>query len=124
MKTTEQTFDLYIAAAMTATTEEAYQKNAESIKKFIAAILKQQEGQSNIFFAGNEIDSLSDLTYSKEDTAAHVTLDLEQVKAHNNFILIYPEKVASSTLVEAGWALAYKKTVCLSVKPLMTFHIS
>lgn len=65
-----------------------------------------------MFFAGQEISSFKD--FDSEDLS--IVEDYTALKNSDNFILIYPQKIATSALVELGWAMVMKKPIIIFSK--------
>jgi pimeloyl-ACP methyl ester carboxylesterase len=97
--------DVFLAMAMAGVdTEEKYQSyrnEALAIEKW----LREHCGFRSVFYAGQ------DLKTKKEFEAEDFSLsnDLTELRASKYFMLVYPEKIASSVLFEAGLALALGK---------------
>lgn len=102
---TDYKYDLFIASPMAAyDTNEQYQKDRQNILNISIAFQKKFNFKS-IFYAGKAILSMEDFEY--EDSS--VKDNLTALKQSKYFVLIYPEALLSSVLVEAGWALALDK---------------
>jgi hypothetical protein len=72
--------------------------------KKLAQFLRELYG-CKVFLAGDSYNTKSDFMPS----SVVVPDDLQELKNASRFIMVYPEKVISSCLVEAGWALAEGK---------------
>ena len=66
----------------------------------------------DVYYAGKDIDSQSKFS----DVTLALNADLNALDKSDVFLLYYPVKVASSVLVEAGYALARKKPMILLPK--------
>jgi pimeloyl-ACP methyl ester carboxylesterase len=97
--------DVFLATAMAALdTEEQYQSYRKEALE-IAECLKDTCGFRSIFYAG------ANLKTKNEFEAADFSLseDLEALRRSKYFLLVYPERIVSSVLFEAGLALALGK---------------
>jgi hypothetical protein len=74
--------------------------------------IKQSCAFSNVFYAGQEIDSFKN--FESEDLS--VAQDYNALKNSENFILIYPKKLATSALIELGWAMVMNKPIVIFTK--------
>lgn len=95
-------WDVFLAAPMAACAdEESYQRERDSALRVLAA-LRTHCGYRRIYFAGEHLETL------EEFEAADVSLseDLEALRQSRYFVLLYPEKLVTSALAEAGAALA------------------
>jgi hypothetical protein len=97
--------DVFLAAVMAGHESDAqYRANRESVLA-LKRTLEQSNGCNSVFYAGTKIASKEGF----DDDALSLNIDLQEMRASRNFILYYPEKVASSVLFEAGWALVLGK---------------
>jgi hypothetical protein len=90
-------------------------KDYEESRKIILDLidhLKKQHTFSDIYYAGSQISSRSQFT--SHNLAMKV--DLDALRRSALFILLYPEKLISSVLVEAGYAMACRTPMLLMVK--------
>jgi pimeloyl-ACP methyl ester carboxylesterase len=97
--------DVFLATAMASLdTEEQYQLYRKEALE-IAAFLKDTCGFRSIFYAG------TDLKTKSEFEAADFSLseDLEELRRSKYFMMVYPERIVSSVLFEAGLAIALGK---------------
>ena len=98
------TWDVFLAAPMAALTDEDFERDLQKIKA-IKTALEERCNFKRVFFAGTNMKTKSDF-----DTAdISIGLDLDALKESEKFIMIYPDKIVSSVLVEAGIALALGK---------------
>lgn len=89
-------------------TEEDYAKYKNLIKEVIACV-KERDKNLNIFC---EITNIQDI--SEYDSPANsVIKDFEHIQKSENFILLYPQKVVSSALIELGYALSKGKNILI-----------
>lgn len=86
--------------------DQKYKKFREELIKFVNE-LDSMFGASNIFTALREVKNYD----SYDSPEQSVVKDLEGIEQSDIFILIYPQKVASSALVELGYALALNKLI-------------
>jgi len=105
-------YDLFVSAPMAAfDTEEEYKSSRESIFSMVRGIKKHCKFES-VFYAGEEISSFKE--FDSEDLS--ITKDYEAVCNSKYFLLIYPQKIASSALIELGWAMVLNKRIIIFVK--------
>jgi hypothetical protein len=97
-------WDVFLAAPMAALPSNDFEYEMKRIKE-IKAILEVKFNFRRVFFAGSNMKTVKD--FETEDLS--IDMDLEALKKSRMFILIYPEKVVSSVLLEAGIALALGK---------------
>ena len=99
------TYDVFLAAVMAGHEGDAeYQKNREAVLALID-VLKEKCGCTSVFYAGTTMPSKKQF----DPKALALQIDLDAMRESKNFILYYPEKIASSVLYEAGWALMLGK---------------
>jgi nucleoside 2-deoxyribosyltransferase len=101
--------NIFIAAPMSAD-EETFNSTREKIIELKEYLMEIYD--TDVYFAGTEYKKEIGFTYAY--TAAEV--DLKKLNECGRFLLIHPAKVASSTLVELGWALAQGKSCVLFYK--------
>lgn len=105
-------YDLFVSVPMAAFDESyEYEKFRASILDAIRGI-KKSCSFSNVFFAGQEISSFKD--FESEDLS--IVEDYTALKNSSNFVLIYPQKLATSALIELGWAMVMKKPIIIFAK--------
>ncbi len=97
-------WDVFLAAPMAALTDEDFEKDLIKIKA-IKTALEERCNFKRVFFAGTNMKTKSD--FDAADLS--IGIDLDALKESEKFILIYPDKIVSSVLVEAGIALALGK---------------
>jgi hypothetical protein len=97
-------YDVFLSCPMAgARTEERYQGlRAEALQ--VVDCLERECGLT-AFFAGRDVPSRD--AFDEPDYS--VVVDVEALKKSRYFLLLYPEKLVSSVLVEAGIALALGK---------------
>ena len=101
----EYLHDVFISSPMAAYNDN---KKYQLDRSKILDIIKVFEDKCNfksIVYAGRDISSI----YDFEAPDISVKDDLRLMKDSKYFVLIYPEKITSSVIFEAGWALALKK---------------
>lgn len=98
-------YDVFVAAAMAGHKgDDKYQENRDAVLQLIE-VLKAKCGCPNVFYAGTTIASKQEF----DPNALALKLDLDAMRDSRNFIMYYPERIASSVLYEAGWALMLGK---------------
>jgi len=111
-KVTSGKYDLFVSTPMAAFgTSGEYEKFREATLDTIRGI-KRSCAFSDVFFAGQEISSFKE--FESEDLS--VVQDYAALKNSTNFILIYPQKLATSALIELGWAMVMKKPIIIFAK--------
>ena len=83
-------------------TDEDYKKDRDVMLK-LKKYLEEQKNVS-IYYAGEHIKS--SISFENELVGNN---DFEAIESSRCFIMFYPERIVSSVLVEAGYALAFKK---------------
>lgn len=104
-------YDLFVAAPM------ASLPNAEYIamRQVVMDTIKHLEHTTRfprIYFAGRQIETLQDVDPAFIGTRN----DLEALRSSRHFLLIYPQAIVTSCLVEAGYAIAMEKPSFYFVK--------
>lgn len=97
--------DVFIAAAMAGHEGDKQYQASRKVVLDLKATLEASNGCRSVFYAGANIVSSKKF----DDEALALDFDLRKMRASKNFILYYPEKIASSVLFEAGWALVLGK---------------
>jgi hypothetical protein len=97
--------DLFVSSPMAAFAQDSDFKIDRTRILDLITCFKKELRFKTIFYAGAEITSLTD--FDAEDLSAKD--DMDALLGSKYFVLIYPEKLVSSVLVEAGAAIAYKK---------------
>ncbi|MDE2366095.1 MAG: toll/interleukin-1 receptor domain-containing protein [Betaproteobacteria bacterium] len=98
------TYDIFLSTPMAAYSSDAeYQADRAQYKKLFDS-LKQGCGLS-VYWAAEKIESMSDF----DALDVSVLDDLKALPQSRYFVLIYPRKLASSVLFEAGYALAINR---------------
>jgi nucleoside 2-deoxyribosyltransferase len=103
---------VFFAAPMSSFgSNDDYQQSREAILD-VAEHLSKQHRFSSVYYAGSSISSQAHFTSNN----LAMQVDLQALREANLFILLYPARLLSSVLVEAGYAMAYKKPMLLMVK--------
>lgn len=100
---------IFIATPMSANVQlfEELRMDVIELQKLLGEIF-----QTSVYYAGREYDPEVGFTHA----LTAIEIDLKKLREADRFILIHPEKVASSTLVELGWALAESKSCVIFYK--------
>lgn len=104
-------YDVFIASPMAALADKAAYKAQRDEVTAIKNALRASSGISKIYDAG---DKIQEGKWDPNDAAAED--DLEALRHSRNFLLIYPERIASSVLFEAGYALGMGKPAVYVVR--------
>jgi hypothetical protein len=95
-------YDVFLAAPMAGIeTDEEYQA-IRSLCLEVLALMRSHCGVATYYFVGEKLETKAQ--FESFDVAAE--MDFDAIGASRDFVLIYPRKVASSVLAEAGFALA------------------
>ena len=95
-------YDVFLSSPMSAfETDEDYKKDRDVMLK-LKKYLEEQKNVS-IYYAGEHIKS--SISFENELVGNN---DFEAIESSRCFIMFYPERIVSSVLVEAGYALALK----------------
>ena len=105
-------YDLFVSAPMASfNTDGEFQASRNAVFDIVRNIKKQCKFDS-VFYAGDEIESQKD--FESEDLS--VVEDYDACFRSKYFVLIYPLKIATSALIELGWAMALKKPIIIFAK--------
>jgi pimeloyl-ACP methyl ester carboxylesterase len=97
-------YDVFLAAAMAGhSTDAEYEQSRAEVLELID-ILETQCG-CKVFYAGRTLKTKAQF----EPKVLALNDDLDALRASRNFIFYYPERVVSSVIYEAGWALILGK---------------
>lgn len=97
--------DVFLSSPMAAFgSDSEYKQDRQRVFMVIEA-LKQECRFDSIVYAGNKIESIAD--FDAADMS--INQDFQALVESRYFVMLYPRKIASSVLVEAGWALALRK---------------
>jgi len=99
------TYDVFLAAAMAGHKGEAEYTESRDAVLALIEVLKEKCGCTSVFYAGMTMPTMKD--FDPKALALH--LDLRAMRASRYFILYYPQRIPSSVLYEAGWALILGK---------------
>lgn len=94
-------FDVFVSAPMSSLKGSKYRKFRSSLDDALSALAEKSD-LSRYYFAGDMFGDISDF----DDKLVGTERDLRALGNSDRFLLILPEKLASSSLVEAGFALA------------------
>lgn len=98
-------YDVFISSAMAGLrTEEDYQKYRNEALH-LEEVLKYKCNFKSIFYAGRDIKTKAEF----EAQSISLEEDFYSLRDSRYFLLLYPEKIVSSVLFEAGWAIALGK---------------
>jgi hypothetical protein len=100
---TAEPFDVFLASPMDGLGEE-YEDQRNSILD-VVRLLRQIPGRDRVYYAGENLPTRED--YDDEGIALRDCL--RNLRAARFFLLIYPRRVASSVILEAGFALMLAK---------------
>lgn len=103
-------FDAFVSAPMASVDDEAYREMRETVSAIVGD-LKKHANMASVYYAGEEIETQADFD---ADVLA-IKADFEKIRASRSFILLYPARIASSALIEVGFALALGKPVVIAV---------
>ncbi len=105
-------FDVFISAPMAAFTDKkSFEDNNKDVLRVIEA-LRNSSPSARVFYAGQGIKTMDD--FEPADTS--LDKDFRAVLQSRSFVMIYPQKLASGVLVEAGFALGAGKPSYYFVK--------
>jgi nucleoside 2-deoxyribosyltransferase len=109
----EYEYDVFLSSPMAAfPSDDSYVEERKKMLDFMGA-LRTYCQLNRIFYAGLDLESQSEFSGDEVLAAKH---DFEAIKKSRYFILIYPQRLASSVLVEVGYALALNKPSIYFVK--------
>jgi hypothetical protein len=94
-------FNVFVSAPMSSLGAEGY----EAFRRNMDPVLQALAGSSALnryYFAGNAFGDVAQF----DDQLVGTKRDLSALASSDRFLMIYPERLVSSTLVEAGFALA------------------
>ncbi len=95
-------YDVFLAAPMSAySNDREYREGRDEVLALIEA-LKAKFGFREVYFAGQDVASVE--RFSSNDAA--LAQDMAALRASRAFCLLYPARLASSVLVEVGYAMA------------------
>jgi len=98
---TKTKYDVFLSSPMAAfVNDDLFQKDRKAMLEIVDAM--RDECGFSVFYAGRNVKSLDDFDAPDLSIAA----DVRALKESSIFVLFYSEKIVSSVLVEAGFALA------------------
>jgi pimeloyl-ACP methyl ester carboxylesterase len=104
-------YDVFVAAPMAAFgSDREYQANRADVLRLLEAL--QASGFKALFYAGEKFDSIK----SFDLHALALVDDIAALRQSRYFLLYYPQKIASSVIFEAGWALIMGKPAVYIVR--------
>lgn len=104
-------YDAFVAAPMSALPGESYAAGRADVLHILER-LSAAHGFGPVYFAGTGITGPEGFT----GEAAALRQDLEALRAARLFVLVYPERIVTSALVEVGYALALRLPCLLLVR--------
>jgi hypothetical protein len=104
-QTKEFKYDVFLAAPMAGINSEDDFTSAMGKMETLLTTLDDECGYKRIYFAGRGMKTKKDF----DNAGLSVKEDTDAIKDSRIFILVYPQKIVSSVLYEAGIALAYGK---------------
>lgn len=108
----ERKAKVFVAAPMSGASGEASYQAARDSAMSIVRRLRSSEPEVDAYFAGAGIASKAE--FSPQGSA--LEQDIGFLRRSDVFILVYPEKVLSSVLIEAGYAMALRIPMILFVR--------
>lgn len=106
-------YEVFVAAVMAGhATPDAYAASRAEVLRVVQAL--RARCKRGVFYAGETLAT----TDAFEQAGMVATEDMRKVARSRYFLMIYPEKVASSVLMEAGVALAYERPSVYCVKDI------
>lgn len=108
-------YDVFLASPMAAFEDEAAYKTQREQVAAIKEALRTHSEIGKVYDAG---DKIRGVRWDPRDFAAEV--DLEALRHSRNFLLVYPARIASSVLFEAGYALGMGKPAVYVVRKTET----
>lgn len=106
VETPQKTYkwDVFLAAPMAAMANDKFE-NTLWKENEIKKVLEEECGFSRVFFAGTNMKTKDDF----ETADLSIETDVNAIKDSQYFIMIYPEKIVTSVIFEAGIAFALGK---------------
>jgi hypothetical protein len=107
-----KTYDLFVSAPMASfETESEFKSSRDAIFDVVKGI-KRSCSFDDVFYAGTEIESFKEF----DSADLSVIEDYDATYHSKYFLLFYPERLATSALIELGWAMAFKKPIIIFYK--------
>lgn len=107
----EQPDSVFISTPIASLPETEYRKMKKIVQE-VQEVLRYDLDVTIIYYAGDTISGTEDF-HSPE---AAIKQDFRAIHACEYFLLIYPERIASSVLVEVGYAMCLKKKCLIYTK--------
>lgn len=99
------TYDIFIAAPMSGSSESfSYEESRREILELIGR-LREVHGIGPVYYAGESIETAEGFT----DQTLALERDIAAIRGCGTFVMLYPERIVSSALVEIGYAMALGK---------------
>ena len=98
-------YDVFLASPMASyDTDQAYKKDREGVLKLITSLRKECDFKS-IIYAGHHIETMDE--FDVPDLS--IIDNMEALNESKYFVMVFPMKMVSSVLIEAGVALCQSK---------------
>lgn len=107
----EQSDSVFISTPIASLPEMEYQ-GMKAIVQEVQDVLRYDLDVTIIYYAGDTISGTADF----HTPEAAIKQDFRGIHACEYFLLIYPERIASSVLVEVGYAMCLKKKCLIYTK--------
>ena len=105
-------YEVFLSTPMSAFSDEAaYASHRNFVIKLIS-VLRECAAIEDVYFAGDEVKTVGDFE-APEDA---LTKDLAALRDSEILLMVYPEKMVSSALVEAGIAMGLEKPCLFFVR--------
>ncbi|MEQ1622958.1 MAG: alpha/beta hydrolase [Methylococcales bacterium] len=98
-------YDVFLSSAMAGLKTEADYQTYRTEALNLDNILKTHCGSNSVYYAGRDLKTMAMF----EAQNLSLQEDFNALKDSRYFMLVYPKKIVSSVLFEAGWALAMGK---------------
>lgn len=99
------TYDIFIAAPMSGSSDSfSYEESRLEILALMKR-LRDDHGIARAYYAGETIETAEAFT----DQTLALEKDIAAIRACAVFLMLYPERIVSSALVEIGYAMALGK---------------
>jgi hypothetical protein len=107
-----QSYDLFLSAPMASFgNNEQYHALQQNLNSLMP-VIKEKCKLSNIFYAGENISNVNNFDNQRDAL-------IKNYQAFTNskyFVLLYTQKIATSSLIELGWAMAHNKPIIIFTK--------
>lgn len=99
------TYDIFIAAPLSGRSESfSYEESRREILEVMRR-LRETHGIARAYYAGEAIET----TDAFSDQSLALERDIAAIRSCSVFLMLYPERIVSSALVEIGYAMAVGK---------------